>query len=65
MSFNHKLDHKQQTDVGVMDFAKAFDKVNHSLLVLKLRHYGIKNSINCWIADFLEGSSQCVVVERS
>ena len=59
------LDQKQQTDVVVMDFAKAFDKVNHSLLVHKLRHYGIRNSINCWIADFLEGRSQCVVVEGS
>ena len=38
-----------QTDVVVMDFAKAFDKVNHSLLVHKIHHYGIRNSTNSWI----------------
>ena len=48
-----------------MDFAKAFDKVNHSLLVHKLEHYGIRNTINHWIADFLDGRSQSVVVEGS
>ncbi|KAK7095258.1 hypothetical protein V1264_006690 [Littorina saxatilis] len=48
-----------------MDFAKAFDKVNHSLLVHKLHHYGIRNSTNSWIASFLHGRSQAVVVEGS
>ena len=30
------------TDAIVMDFAKAFDSVNHNLLVQKLDHYGIR-----------------------
>ena len=29
----------KQTDILIMDFAKAFDKVNHSLLLHKLRCY--------------------------
>ena len=29
------------TEVIIMDFTKAFDRVNHSLLVHKLDHYGI------------------------
>ena len=32
----------KQTDVLIMDFSKAFDKVSHSLLVHKLEHYGIR-----------------------
>jgi hypothetical protein len=43
------------TDVVVMDFAKAFDKVNHSLLVHKLDHYGVRGEVNRWIVDFLGG----------
>ena len=51
------------TDVIVMDFAKAFDRVNHSLLVHKLDHYGIRGSTNRWIANFLHGRKQAVVVD--
>ena len=39
----------KQTDVLIMDFSKAFDKVSHSLLVHKLEHYGIRGKTNNWI----------------
>jgi hypothetical protein len=32
-----------QTDLIIMDFAKAFDKVPHQRLLYKLKFYGIKN----------------------
>ena len=51
------------TDVIVMDFAKAFDRVNHSLLVHKLDHYGVRGITNRWIASFLHGRRQAVVVD--
>ena len=44
---------KKQTDVIVMDFAKAFDKVPHKKLIRKLREYGINSSIKQWIESFL------------
>ena len=37
----HSRDKGRQIDMLVMDFAKAFDKVSHSLLTHKLQHYGI------------------------
>jgi hypothetical protein len=37
----------QQTDILILDFAKAFDKVNHSLLIHKLQHYGIIGVREC------------------
>jgi hypothetical protein len=47
------MDSKMQTDMIVLDFAKAFDKVSHPRLLHKLRHNGIKGKNNQWITAFL------------
>ena len=52
----------KQTDILILDFAKAFDRVNHSLLVHKLNSYGIRGVLNQWISDFLDGRRQAVVI---
>ena len=52
-----------QTDVIVMDFAKAFDKVPHKRLLYKLDYYGIRNNTLLWIQDFLSLRSQTVLLE--
>ena len=49
------LEEGKQSDVLVMDFGKAFDKVWHSLLLHKLHHYGIQGETNRWIQAFLCG----------
>ena len=53
----------KQVDILVMDFAKAFDKVSHNRLLYKLQAYGIQGKAHRWIADFLAGRSQKVVVD--
>ena len=53
----------KQTDIMIMDFAKAFDKVNHSLLLHKLHHYGVRGQVNRWITGFLQDRKQAVVVD--
>jgi hypothetical protein len=40
-NISKNLQEGRQTDILIMNFAKAFDKVNHSLLIHKLRYYGI------------------------
>ena len=57
------LNNGQQVDALIMDFSKAFDKVAHNRLLHKLDNYGISGKANRWIADFLSGRSQQVVVE--
>ena len=55
----------KQTDVVILDFAKAFDKVSHWRLVLKLRSYGITGQINKWIENFLQHRFQRVLLATS
>ena len=57
------LESGKQTDILIMDFAKAFDRVNHSLLIHKLQRYGIRGSTLTWINSFLKNRRQAVVVD--
>ena len=53
----------KQTDLILLDFSKAFDKVNHSKLLWKLHQYGIRGTALSWIRAFLGNRSQTVVLE--
>ena len=53
----------EQTDVILLDFSKAFDKVPHNRLLLKLQHYGVRGNILAWIRDFLSDRTQEVVLD--
>ena len=57
------LDNGIQTDMVVLDFSKAFDRVPHQRLMRKLHHSGIRGSTHHWISSFLTGRTQKVVVE--
>ncbi len=46
--------------VVLTDFSKAFDMVNHNLLIDKFIHLGVRRSIIPWLCDFLGGRMQCV-----
>ena len=52
----------KQTDVILLDFSKAFDKVNHTKLLWKLHQYGFRWMVS-WIQAFLGNRSQRVVVD--
>ena len=52
-----------QTDVIVMDFSKAFDKVPHTGLLYKLSKCGIDDITLKWLKNFLAKRRQKVVVE--
>ena len=52
--FARALNNNNQVDVGILDMSKAFDKVPHERLALKLHHYGIRGSVLTWLHLFLE-----------
>ena len=54
------MERGNQTDIIILDFAKAFDKVNHTLLLYKLHQCGVRGRVNQWIQNFLTGRWQAV-----
>ena len=51
------------TDAIYLDFAKAFDKVDHRLLLLKMERMGFHRSLVKWIESFLSEREQRVVLD--
>ena len=45
-----------------LDFAKAFDKVPHNRLLLKLSNYEIQGKVYDWIKDWLTNRHQKVII---
>ena len=52
-----------ETDVIYLDYAKAYDKVDHKLLLQKLKAYGITGRLYQWIKSFLSNRHQTVVID--
>ena len=52
-----------QTYIHTLDYQKAFDKVPHQRLILKLKSHGMGNSIIKWIEQWLTDRKQRVVVD--
>ena len=56
------LDRGEQIDVIYLDMTKAFDKVNHELLINKLRRFGFKTNLLNWFQSYLYHRRQQVTV---
>jgi len=51
-----------QADVAALDFSKAFDKVPHYRLLLKLKYYNLNSHVIGWVESLLSGRTQRVMV---
>ena len=49
-------------DILFLDFQKAFDKVDHKRLLVKLEAAGVRGKLLLWLKDWLAGRKQRVVV---
>ena len=50
------------TDAIYLDYAKAFDKVDHLILLEKIHNYGIRGKLHTWITSYLRDRTQTVVI---
>ena len=50
------------TDAIYLDYAKAFDKVDHLILLEKIHAYGIRGKVHSWITSYLSDRTQTVVI---
>ena len=57
------LEDGSQTDVLIIEFSKAFDKVSHEHLIKKMQHYGVQGRTLTWIREFQQDRTQYVQPE--
>ena len=58
------IDEGSPLDIIYLDFQKAFDKVPHQRLLLKLKGNGIGDGIIDWIEQWVTDRRQRVVAEK-
>ena len=57
---------KNKIAAGVfVDFQKAFDTVNHKILIKKLEHYGIRGISNEWLRSYLSARKQKIQISET
>ena len=57
-SLLESLSKRQISLLLLIDFFKAFDMVEHSILILKMEHYGIRGVAIKWMQSYLSGRKQ-------
>jgi len=62
---NIAMKKKIQVDIIYTDFSKAFDAVNHSILMSKLSSYGVSGSLLKWLLSFVSNRYQTIRFKNS
>ena len=57
-----QLDQNKFYAAVFVDFRKAFDTVDHGILLEKLPHYGIRGIVNEWFCSYLTKRKQYVII---
>ena len=57
---------KKQYIIGVfVDLSKAFDTVDHNILLTKIKYYGITNTSHKWLSSYLNNRKQYVSYDKN
>ena len=59
----NSLSNKQISVLLLLDYSKAFDMVDHAILIRKLEHYGIRGRALSWMKSYLENRTQYVTID--
>jgi retron-type reverse transcriptase len=59
------LDQSMHVFALYLDVAKAFDSINHSVLLNKLAHYGFRDKANAWFHSYLSNRFQYVSIANN
>ena len=59
------MDRRQYTLGVFLDLAKAFDTVDHDILLSKLSYYGLSGSSVAWFRSYLSGRTQYVDLNKT
>lgn len=63
-SWSLNIDHSNINAVIFLDLRKAFDTVDHTILISKLDHYGITGLAGDWFISYLKGRVQSCIVNN-
>ena len=58
------LSKKQISLLLLIDFSKAFDTVDHTILLHKLKHYGVRGVAHDWLKSYLSNRTQYVCINN-
>ena len=58
------LDSKYYTCSVFIDLEKAFDTVNYTILLDKLKYYGVRGTTNNWFKSFLQDRYQYINIKN-
>ena len=54
------MDKGQYTSVSFIDLKKAFDTVDHQILLNELKVYGLSGEVITWFESYLGSHKQCL-----
>ena len=63
-TIHSNMDNRKYSCGIFIDLKKAFDTVNHEILLTKLEHYGIRGVINSWFRSYLSDRRQSIEIDK-